>query len=253
MAMVMELGYYAAMRSFRAVVEGKGLSLKPDMRAQRDRIICAYSLESLASGLPAHIVLSKAYFFHQAWLHVRSLPNEEQWLGCSLDRIVAPVACETIELDWEHTSHLQKFDLTAGCYWYCTVCFEFLTVRRMRKRGCGALTRLKEMLLVCMTHFFHPFPVNAKAPSQAVRLFRLHCNYDFYTNIYRCTNSATGFIEGPWNFQEWTWLAGRRSLGSWGPLSTASSNCAWRRPRAILVQCISHCFTRFDFAGELAR
>lgn len=65
----------------------------------------------------------------------------------------------------------------------------------MRKRGCGALTRLKEMSLVCMTHFFHPFPVNAKAPSQAVRLFRLHCNYDLYTNIYRCTNSATGLIE----------------------------------------------------------
>ena len=95
MAITMELGYYAAMGSFRAVVEAKGLSLKPDMRAQRDRIIRAYSLESLASGLPAHMVLSKAYFFHQVRLHVRSLPNEEQWLGCSLDRIVAPVACAT--------------------------------------------------------------------------------------------------------------------------------------------------------------
>lgn len=36
MAMAMELGYYAAMGSFRAVVEAKGLSLKPDMRAQRE-------------------------------------------------------------------------------------------------------------------------------------------------------------------------------------------------------------------------
>lgn len=78
MMMAMEVGYYAAMRSFRAVVEEKGLSLKPDMRAQRDRIICAYTLECLATGMPAHVVMSKACFFHQVRLHVRSLPNEEQ-------------------------------------------------------------------------------------------------------------------------------------------------------------------------------
>ena len=69
-----------------------------------------------------------------------------------------------IDLDWEHTSHLQKFDLTAGYYyWYCTVCFESLTLHRMRKRGGGALSRLKEMSRVCMIHFFHPFPVHAQA------------------------------------------------------------------------------------------
>ena len=78
------------------------------------------------------------------------------------------------ELDWEHTSHLQKFDLTAGYYWYWTVCFESLTLHRMRKRGGGALSRLQEMSRVCMTHFFHPFPVHAR-------------NYDLfhtYLNIY---------------------------------------------------------------------
>ncbi len=125
MMMAMELGYYAAMRSFRLLVEAKRCSLKPDMRAQRDRIICAYSLESLANGIPANMVLIKAYFFHRVRLHVRSLPNEEQRLGVPLDRIFASVANEE-RVRLKAYIIIYNNNLTSADYrCYCTLCNEF--------------------------------------------------------------------------------------------------------------------------------